>query len=81
MIYEACYVKEDNDPVQVWQEHIELLEARAKKLNEYQFKTLVYKNSLGTDLSIDLVKNHVWVAASRSILLFPYSLPIIKLVN
>ncbi len=79
MIYEACYVKEDNDPVQVWKEHIELLEARAKKLNEYQFKTLVYKNSLGTDLSIDLVKNHVWVAArsvqSRNGLYFVPNIP------
>ena len=79
MIYEACYVKEDNDPVQVWKEHIELLEARAKKLNEYQFKTLVYKNGLGTDLSIDLVKNHVWVAArsvqSRNGLYFVPNIP------
>ena len=39
----------------------------------------MYKNSLGTDLSIDLVKNHVWVAArsvqSRNGLYFVPNIP------
>ncbi len=29
-------------------------------LNEYNFTTLEFKNSLGTNLSVKLVKNHIW---------------------
>ncbi len=62
-IYEACRITEDGDPVEEWNKHIETLEKHANYLNEMNFKTLHYKNSLGTDLTIGLVNKHNWVSA------------------
>ena len=33
----------------------------AKKLTEYKFKELHFTSELGTDLTVQLVKNHIWV--------------------
>lgn len=65
-IFDICSVKE-KDPVKIWNEKIKKLDIRAKKLNEYQFKTLKYKSSNGTDFQIDLPKNHIW-ASGKSVL-------------
>lgn len=43
-----------------WDEQSEFLSSRANRLNSYNFKTLVFKNSLGTDFSIDLAAKHYW---------------------
>ena len=59
-ILEASRVRIDTDPVKEWEEHIDLLAKHNKILNDYNFKTLKFKNSLGTDLSVDLVENHIW---------------------
>ena len=58
-IFEICSITEEN-PVAIWDNKIEKLQTRARKLTEYQFKTLKYKSSNGTDFKIDLPKNHVW---------------------
>ena len=60
-IFDICMIKED-DPVKVWDEKIKKLEERGKKLTDYQFKTLRYSSSNGTDFSIDLPKNHIWAS-------------------
>ena len=65
-IFEICSIKED-DPVSIWDEKIKKLQERAKKLNEYQFKTLKYKSSNGTDLKIDLPKNHIWASGRETL--------------
>ncbi len=49
-----------NDPVAAWKKHIDTIKARRAKLNEYGFKALHYKNSLGTDLMVGLPERHVW---------------------
>lgn len=59
-ILEASRVRIDTDPVKEWEEHIDRLAKHNKILNDYNFKTLKFKNSLGTDLSVDLVENHIW---------------------
>jgi len=59
-ILAASRVREDNDPVQEWTEHMERLAAHNKKLNEYNFQKLNFKNDLGTDLEVKLVENHIW---------------------
>ncbi len=59
-ILAASRVREDNDPVQEWKEHMDRLAAHNKKLNEYNFKKLNFKNSLGTNLEVKLVENHIW---------------------
>ena len=65
-IFDICSIKEDN-PVAIWNEKIEKLEERASKLNHYQFKTLKYKSSNGTDFRVNLPKDHLW-ASGRSVL-------------
>ena len=65
-IFEICEINKDN-PEDIWDKKIKALDDRAKKLNEYQFKTLNYKNSLGTDFSVELPCNHIW-ATGREML-------------
>jgi len=64
-IFNAVRISEDNDPVEEWKNHNQRLASYNKKLNEYRFKTLKFKNQLGTDLSIDLVEGHHWAGGSE----------------
>ncbi|MEC9484491.1 MAG: aminopeptidase [Candidatus Izemoplasma sp.] len=65
-ILKASRVTEDNDPIQEWKEHNERLLHHNTILNDYQFKSLHFKNSLGTDITIDLVENHVWAGGGET---------------
>ena len=65
-IFEICEITKDN-PEELWNEKIEKLDSRDKKLNDYQFKKLVYKNSLGTDFSIELPINHIWASGREKL--------------
>ncbi len=56
----------DGKAVDRWKEHIDLLNKRRDILNEYHFKSLHYTNSLGTDLTIELPKDHLWAACGAS---------------
>lgn len=53
------------DPVAAWEEHKRNLKKHAEFLNKSQFQFLQYKNSLGTDLKIELPQNHVWLGGSE----------------
>lgn len=59
-IFNASRVTEENDPIKEWNEHNARLIAHNKILNDYQFKSLHFKNDLGTDLTVELVNKHVW---------------------
>ncbi|SFD38241.1 aminopeptidase [Clostridium uliginosum] len=50
----------ENDPIVAWNKHTSLLHAKVHELNNHNFKYVHFKNSLGTDLKIELVKNHLW---------------------
>ena len=65
-IFDICSIKEE-DPIAVWNEKIRLLEVRAKKLNDYQFKTLRYKSSNGTDFTVDLPVGHIWASGRETL--------------
>lgn len=52
------------DPVAAWKDHLESLKKRLDFLNRYQFRFLKYHNSLGTDLTIELPKDHLWTGGS-----------------
>ncbi|MBR2678378.1 MAG: aminopeptidase [Bacilli bacterium] len=65
-IFDICSIKED-DPVAIWNEKISKLKIRGKKLTDYQFKTLKYKSSNGTDFSIDLPKGHIWASGNEKL--------------
>lgn len=58
-IYTAVRVDQD-DPVKAWKEHQKNLSLSQDFLNSNSFKFLRYKNSLGTDVVVELVKNHIW---------------------
>lgn len=53
----------DGDPVEQWHKHMDDLSARSAFLNKKQFVKLHYTNSIGTDLELGLVKDHIWAGA------------------
>ena len=59
-IFSTMRITADNDPVEAWRAHNEALNARKKKLTEFNFKSLHYTNSLGTDLTVELPQGHYW---------------------
>lgn len=65
-IFEICQIKEDNVE-EIWNEKIAKLGKRAEKLNNCHFKTLKYKNSKGTDFTIDLPDAHLWGSGNESL--------------
>ena len=64
-ILQSVRVREDNDPVQAWNEHNETLHRHCKILNDYAFKALHFTNELGTDLTVELVPKHIWAGGSE----------------
>ena len=59
-------IDDESDPVVNWHKHCEELSKISSALNQANFKTLHIKTGLGTDLTLDLVKNHRWGAASEN---------------
>lgn len=64
-IYKAIRVDDNGGAVERWKTHCKTLSKRAGKLNDFAFKYLHYKNSLGTDLQVELPVGHVWEAGSE----------------
>ena len=60
-IFAVTRVSEDNDPIKEWEDHDREMLEHAQKLNEYNFKELHFTSELGTDLTVGLVKDHIWV--------------------
>lgn len=65
-IFEICLINE-HDSASAIKEKNKFLKKCADKLNKYQFKTLKYTNELGTDLTIDLPKNHIWASGEETL--------------
>ena len=65
-IYKTVFVNETDDIVSLWNEHIMKTDARAKIMTDYNFKYLKYKNSLGTDLTVELADNHKWAGGCET---------------
>lgn len=53
------------DPVASWETHKSNLKKSMDYLNSNNFKYLKYKNSLGTNLVIELPENHLWLGGSE----------------
>lgn len=60
-IFAVTRVTEDNDPVEAWNLHDQEMIEHADQMNAYGFKTLHFTSELGTDLYVDLVKDHIWI--------------------
>jgi len=56
----AVRVNGDGTAVDSWRQHVAGLNERSEILNKYQFSKLIYKNSLGTDLTIELPEKAKW---------------------
>ena len=63
-IFSAVRIDGDGTCVDKWQQHLDTLRQRLEKLNELNFKSLHYTNSLGTDLTVVLPEGHVWEAGN-----------------
>lgn len=62
----ATIMRLDNeDPIKAWQDHCSTLFNRANFLNENDFDAIHLKNAKGTDITIGLPENHVWLAAKE----------------
>ncbi|MDO4595035.1 MAG: aminopeptidase [Tissierellia bacterium] len=46
-----------------WQNHVNTLNEKADFLNSHQFDKVHYKSENGTDLVVELPKNHIWMSA------------------
>lgn len=56
-------VKADTEnPVETWKNHLENLKEKMDYLNKKQFKKFIIKNSLGTDLTVQLPNRHLWAS-------------------
>lgn len=63
-IFAAIRVSGKGDAVARWQAHTEQLAVRTKKLNDYRFSSLHYKNALGTDFTVGLPEGHLWMGGA-----------------
>jgi aminopeptidase len=59
-------ISEDNDPVAEWQQHNHDLSRNCALLNRHNFKSLHFTNALGTDLTVELVKDHIWAGGCET---------------
>lgn len=64
MILQAVRIG-DGDAVKAWEEHDAFLKEKCRLLNEYAFEKLRYRNGLGTDFTVGLVKGHIWEGGSE----------------
>jgi len=55
------------DPVQSWRNHLSNLQQKVDFLNNNAFKSLRYKNDIGTDVVVDLPDNHVWTYSGTKV--------------
>ena len=58
-------VDEFTDPVENWKNHLSVLSERCRKLNSYNLKSLHITSELGTDLTMNLVEDYIWVSAGE----------------
>lgn len=76
-ILAACRV-DGGDPVQNWKAHSDELQEHVRILNEYNFRELRYRNSAGTDVTVELPEGHYWAGGEEkaaSGLMFSANIP------
>ena len=61
-IFDACYINTDN-PIAAWDNFCAENAKKTEILNSLKIKELHYKNSLGTNLKIELLPESIWVGA------------------
>jgi aminopeptidase len=61
-IFKACRIDQE-DPVQAWKEHKDQLQKRCEYMNSRSYTELHYR-APGTDLTVGLPHNHLWIGGS-----------------
>ena len=56
----------EGNPVENWNNHVKFLHDKASYLNEINLDYLRYTSSNGTDFTIKLQPNHVWISAQET---------------
>lgn len=64
-IFKTVRIGDGVDTVAEWRRHIDFLQQAAAYLNEQKFVRLHYKNSLGTDLTVELPEGHIWAGGAE----------------
>ena len=64
IIYEMCMV-DTKDPIKSWNDYINKSKEKVKKLNDLEIKSMHYTNELGTNLTIEMPQNTLWVSAAN----------------
>lgn len=64
-IFATVRIDAANNPVEAWQDHIAFLQKAAKFMNDHDFASLHYQNSLGTDLTVELPEGHIWAGGAE----------------
>ena len=64
-IFDAVRITDEGGAVAKWKQHCENLKNKREILNKYNFKSLHYTNSIGTDLTVELPEGHIWMAGSE----------------
>ncbi len=59
-ILKASRVDLDTDSVENWLKHREEMLTHNNVLNEFNFDRLIFKNGIGTDVTIKLANDHIW---------------------
>ena len=57
---------DQEDPVAAWEEHIANLSDKSNKMNAMNLDYLTYKSANGTDLTVKMQPNHVWLSARET---------------
>lgn len=63
IICKICMVNTEN-PIKSWDEYLINVSKRADKLTNLQIKSMHYKNSLGTNLRVEMPENSIWNSAA-----------------
>ncbi len=64
-ILKATRADQEN-PIEAWKEHQSAIDVKLHTLNTNKFSALKYKNSLGTDLIVELPDKHVWYGGANT---------------
>jgi len=64
VIFDVVRLNND-DPIKAWDEHNANINTKLDFLNKNKFNKLHYTNSQGTDLTIELPEDHIWLGGSE----------------
>jgi aminopeptidase len=64
-IFDATRVSGDGNAVTRWEDHGASLKRRVDILRNHNFAKLIYKNKLGTDLTVELPEKHTWIGGGE----------------